>query len=245
MSFFANFIKGIAIGAGAILPGISSGVLCVIFGIYENLLNCVLNFFKNIKHNFIVLFPFIVGAFCGIVLFGNVLKYIFYAYPKQSNIIFIALILSSIPELFKKALHSEKSNFKPYHIIYLILSFLLALLLIFIENKLHSSYNKLDEFSFAFIAFSGFLMSAGVIVPGISSTLILMILGIYNAYIISISSVFIPFLFPLGIGLLIGCLIWMKIIKFFFEKFYTQTFFCIIGFTIGSLINLILFVVQF
>ncbi len=63
LNFFLDFVKGIAIGAGAILPGISSGVICVIFGIYETLLNCVLNFFKNIKYNFKILFPLVLGAF--------------------------------------------------------------------------------------------------------------------------------------------------------------------------------------
>lgn len=62
LKFLRDFFKGIAIGSGAILPGISSGVLCVIFGIYETLLNCVLNFFKNIKQNFKILFPIGAGA---------------------------------------------------------------------------------------------------------------------------------------------------------------------------------------
>ena len=48
MNNVSNFFKGILIGAGAILPGISSGVLCVIFGLYEKLLNSILGFFKNI-----------------------------------------------------------------------------------------------------------------------------------------------------------------------------------------------------
>lgn len=61
MKFIIDFFKGIAIGAGGILPGISSGVICVIFGIYESLLNCVLNFFKNIKQNFKFLFPIVLG----------------------------------------------------------------------------------------------------------------------------------------------------------------------------------------
>ena len=51
MNYILNFCIGILIGAGAILPGISSGVLCVIFGIYEKLVNSVLNFFKDIKNN--------------------------------------------------------------------------------------------------------------------------------------------------------------------------------------------------
>ena len=57
MQFIKNYFKGIAIGSGAILPGISSGVLCVVFGIYEKLLDSVLNFFKNIKKNFKFIFP--------------------------------------------------------------------------------------------------------------------------------------------------------------------------------------------
>ena len=57
MTGFFNVIKGIFIGAGAIVPGVSSGVLCVIFGIYEKLLDAVLNFFKDIKSNFKFLFP--------------------------------------------------------------------------------------------------------------------------------------------------------------------------------------------
>ena len=83
--------------------------------------------------------------------------------------------------------------------------------------------------------FAGFCMSAGVIIPGISSTLILMLLGIYEPYLDSIATVFLPFLFPLGIGLIIGSFIFMKLTKFLLDNFYAQTFFTIIGFTIGSI----------
>lgn len=75
MSGVFNFIIGILIGFGAILPGVSSGVFCVIFGIYEKLVDSVLNLFKDFKKNFAFLFPIGLGAFFGIVLFGNVIKY--------------------------------------------------------------------------------------------------------------------------------------------------------------------------
>ena len=93
MNFISNLIKGIVIGAGAILPGISSGVICVIFGVYEKLLNSILNFFKNIKENFKLLFPIALGAIFGIVLFGNILKVLFYSYPIQTKFTFIGLII--------------------------------------------------------------------------------------------------------------------------------------------------------
>ncbi len=236
MIFIKDFLKGILIGAGAILPGISSGVLCVIFGIYEKLLNCVLNFFKNIKYNFKVLFPIGLGISCGIILLGNLLKYVFYAYPIQSKFIFIGLILGSIPALSKKA--CSKQTFKLRYLIYLLVSFFLGISLVFLEHHINISRIQ-TEYSYLFIVFSGFLMSAGVIIPGISSTLILMILGIYDTYLLSISTLYFPFLIPLGVGLIIGCFICMRLIKILFDKFHTPTYFCIIGFTIGSIFILL------
>lgn len=233
MHFISDFLKGIAIGAGAILPGISSGVLCVIFGIYETLLNCVLNFFKNIKYNFKILFPIGLGTFCGILLFGNALKFVFYAYPLQTKFLFIGLILGSIPELIKTA--CSKHAFKIQYLIYLIFSFGLGLFLVWLENRLSSSISNTTAFSFIFLIFSGILMSAGVIIPGVSSTLILMLLGCYDSYLLSVSSLYMPFLVPLLIGLCIGCLLCMKLISFLLNKYYIQTFFCIIGFTLGSI----------
>ena len=232
MHFLLDFFKGIAIGAGAILPGISSGVLCVIFGIYETLLNCVLNFFKNFKYNFKLLFPIGLGAFVGVVLFGNILKYIFYAYPIQAKSIFIGLIIGSIPELLKEA--QSKTSFKLHNLVYLTISFCIGIFLVYIENK-YSFQNNTKHFSFIYLIFSGFLMSSGVIIPGVSSTLILMLLGVYDAYILSISSLYIPFLLPLAIGLLLGSICCMKLIKLLLDKFHTQTFYSIIGFTIGSI----------
>ena len=72
MNGFLNMVKGIFIGAGAIVPGVSSGVLCVIFGIYEKLLDSVLNFFKDIRHNIKFLFPIAFGVGVGVLLFSNI-----------------------------------------------------------------------------------------------------------------------------------------------------------------------------
>ena len=232
MRFFKDFIKGIAIGSGAILPGISSGVICVIFGIYETLLNCVLNFFKNVKQNFKLLFPIVLGIFFGIIIFGNILKYIFYAYPIQTKFIFIGLILGNIPALIKQA--CNKNQFRFHYLFYMIFTFTIGIGLVLLENNM-SPVTSSSEYSYSFLILSGFLMSAGVIIPGISSTLILMLLGVYDACLISVSSVYLPLLIPMGIGLIMGSIICMKLIKFLLDKYYIQTFFCIIGFTLGSI----------
>ena len=230
MKFFKGFLQGILIGAGAILPGISSGVLCVIFGIYENLLNCVLNFFKNIKENFKYLFPIWLGSLIGIVLFGNILKYLFFAYPIQIKFIFIGLILGSIPALIKTC--TSKVKFKPSYLIFTFIALLFGIFLVIFEKNF-SRFNVID-YNFLFLVVAGFIMAAGIIIPGVSNTLILMLLGIYEYYLDAVSIIYLPFLFPLVIGIILGSIFFMKLTQFLLDRFYPQTFFTIIGFTLGS-----------
>ena len=184
MKFFSNFLKGIAIGSGAILPGISSGVLCVIFGIYEKLLNSILDFFKDVKENTKFLLPIILGTFIGILFFSNLLNYFLYNFPIQTKSIFIGLILGSIPSLFKEV--NEKHPFKLRYLLFTILAFAVGLASVFLEKKL--SINTSQTFSFFYLIICGFAMSVGVIVPGVSSTIILMRLGVYSVYLSSVAS---------------------------------------------------------
>lgn len=78
-------------------------------------------------------------------------------------------------------------------------------------------------------------MSVGVVVPGISNTVILMCLGIYNAYLSGITTLNLSILIPMGIGLIFGSVVFIFIIKILFKHFYMQTYYSIIGFTIGSI----------
>lgn len=235
MNFLINSFKGIAIGAGAILPGISSGVLCVIFGIYEKLLDSVLNFFKDIKNNFKFLFPIIIGVFVGILLFSKILNYLFYAYPLQTKSIFVGLILGSIPSLIKEI--NKKEKFKIHYLFYTLFAFILGIITVFMEKTM--TFLDTNTISVVHLFISGFAMSVGIVVPGVSSTIILMLLGVYSTYLVSVSSLYLPVLIPLASGVIVGCIIFMKITKFLLDKFHIQTFYTIIGFTLGSIFVLL------
>ena len=236
MCFLLNCAKGIAIGAGAILPGISSGVLCVIFGIYEKLLNSILNFFKDIKKNVKFLFPIIVGIGIGILIFSKLLNYLLFQFPVQTKSIFIGLILGSIPTLIKEV--NSKIKLKPHYFLYTLFAFAIGIASAILENYISILSNS-GNFSFLYLILSGFVMSIGIIVPGVSSTIILMLMGVYSIYLSSVSSLYFPVLIPMGIGLIFGCLICMKITKFLLNRFYAQTFYSIIGFTLGSIFVLL------
>ena len=235
MNFLSNCLKGIAIGSGAILPGISSGVFCVIFGIYDKLLDSILNFFSDIKNNFKFLCPIIIGIFLGIILFGNLLNHCLFQFPIQTKSLFIGLILGSLPFLIKDV--NQKEQFKYSYLIFFLFSLLIGVGCIFLESAL--KINSLENINFIYLVLCGFCMSIGIIVPGVSSTIILMLLGVYSIYLTSISSLFFPVLIPIAIGVVLGSFFFMKLTKFLLDNFYAPIFYSIIGFTVGSIFVLL------
>ena len=230
MNFLKNLFMGVFIGMGAIVPGVSSGVICVIMGIYEELLNRIVFLFKDLKNNLKYLLPVAIGIIIGMITFGRILNFLLYKYPIQIKFTFIGLVLGSIPAILKKIEKKEEYRFR--YMFYMIVSMLIGFGMIFLENRI--MINSCQEFSFIYLIFAGICMSIGVVVPGVSSTIILMLLGVYSAYLTSISNLYIPILIPIGIGIGIGSLICIKIIKFLMDNYYIQTFYSIIGFTIGS-----------
>ena len=236
MTGFFNIIKGIFIGAGAIVPGLSSGVLCVIFGIYEKLLDAVLNFFKDIKQNIKFLFPIALGVGIGVLLFSNGLNYALYAFPIQTKSIFIGLILGTIPSLIKEV--NEKEPFRPQNVVYLLIALAIGIVTVILENQM-TIISNVEEINSFYLILCGVIMSLGIIVPGVSSTIILMLLGVYSIYLQSVANLYFPVLIPMGIGLVLGSIVVMKLTKILLEKQYAKTFYSIIGFTIGSILVLV------
>ena len=177
MNFLKNCLKGLCIGAGAILPGISSGVLCVIFGIYDKLVESILNIFHDFKKNFFFLLPIFIGSAIGIVILGNILTTLFTSYPMQTKYSFIGLILGSIPLLIKKV-HTN-NIFYIHNFIYTIIAFSIGLLCVILENYISnniitssahiitilSTNSTLPLLAIILLIIAGFFMSIGIVVP--------------------------------------------------------------------------------
>lgn len=235
MKFLFEVIKGMFIGAGAILPGISSGVLCVIFGIYEKLLDCILNFFKDVKNNFKFLFPIVLGVFLGIILFSRLLQFILLKFPMQTSCVFIGLILGGTTLLINNI--NKKEKFKIKNLIYIVVALIIGICMVIFEDKIQIK-NSVENINYIYLVISGLLMSAGIVIPGVSSTIILTLLGTYTLYLNSLANLYFPVLIPMAIGVIIGSIVFMIIIKYLLKKFYIQTMYIIIGFTLGSILIL-------
>ena len=167
MYHFSNFIKGIFIGSGAILPGISSGVICMVLGLYEQLLDSILHFFKDIKKNLKFLFPILSGVVLGIILFSNMLSYCFDIIPCQTKSLFIGLLLGSISVLAKSNLDGDitnKNNRNKY--LSFFICFFIGISLIYLENIMNfSSQYITNDLNALFLILSGFFMSIGIVIP--------------------------------------------------------------------------------
>lgn len=210
--------------------GISSGVFCVIFGIYEKLVNSVLNFFNDYKKNLRFLLPIIIGAFVGVILFGNILKALFNSFYMQTSFCIIGFIVGGIPCLLKQ--NTKKINLTS--IVILLFSLFLSLYLVALEATSSAIYTT-TSLSYINLIFAGFLMSAGIVIPGVSSTVILMLFGIYNIYLNAISTLNIVILLPIAIGVIVGGLVFLKVIQILLKYFTQYTYYAIAGFTLGSI----------
>ena len=198
------------------------------FGLYEKLIDSILHFFSDIKKNLKFILPIAIGTLIGIFIFGNILKILFIKYYMPTCFAFIGLILGSLKLVIKQA-GFEKINI--FHIIIFLITASFNIYLFTLENSLDFTFNT-DSTSYLIIA--GILMSAGVVIPGVSKTVILMMLGIYQIYISAIASFNLSFLLPIGIGLVIGGIIFLCLINFLFKFVKSYTYFGIIGFIMGS-----------
>lgn len=238
--------------------GISSGVFCVIFGIYEKLVGSVLNLFKDFKKNFLFLLPIGLGGITGVFLVGKILNFLFASYPMPTSFCFIGLICGSLPILFKQA--NQKKGFRLHYSIFLLAAFGIGLLSIRLETVLPALIQvDSNSISLFYFVLAGFVMSIGIVVPGVSSTVILMCLGVYSHYLNAVATANLAILFPMGIGVLLGSILFLKIIQFLLNRYYSQTFYAIIGFVLGSIfvlypgieftgqgiLSILLFVVSF
>lgn len=238
MSKIHYFISGIIIGIGVILPGVSGSVIAIMLGIYDKIIYLLNDNQKKIISKVVELLPVILGLFIGITIFGNILLVFMQKYEIQVRYLFIGLILGGVPVL-KNEVDKKGNNLIKYK--YVFITFVFSLLLFLLPN-LKILANTGNSNSFFKMLVAGFLYIAGKIIPGISSSFFMMILGLYD-YILNIISN--PFLLttyelvrliPFFVGVLLGFIILLKLINYLLSNYFSETYSIIIGFVLGSII---------
>ena len=239
-------LKGIIIGVANIIPGVSGGTLAITLGLYEKLINTVNTFFKEFKKSIMFLIPFGIGVVIGILLVSRLLALAFDNYPVQTNIFFVGLILGGLPILFNKVKGKKRST---SNFLILILIIVLLIGLTFIDGGNEAvSFENLVAYDYFKLFIVGIIAAATIVIPGISGSLVLMIIGYYRPlldmintlttfYKLSFNELFNYglILAPFGIGLVIGVFLIAKLIEYLLTHHETATYYAIIGFVIGSI----------
>lgn len=233
MEFLINALKGMVIGVSNVIPGVSGGTMAVVMGIYDKLINTVNNFFKDIKKNIIFLGALAIGAVVGILLFTNVIDYLLKNYNEQTNFFFIGLIVGTAPLLFKKATEKKVAT---GNWVGLVLGFLLVAGLGVLEKTNPEAAFLSTIFKPNMLGFfvAGFIAAATMILPGISGSFVLLLIGLYEPIIEVVKNFDIVNMGVIGVGVILGFLLMTKLIEKLFNK-YPQTAYCIIfGLVVGS-----------
>lgn len=231
MDFFKNFLKGIAISISQIVPGVSGGTIAMILGIYDKLLYAVNNIVNDFKNQYKILVQVGLGAVIGIFLFSNIVKTLFDKFPIQVGYLFIGVILGGAPLMYRKA---TVKGFSKSSILYLIAGVAIVLLMGEPDNTASAIITKLSLFNFIWLFFGGFVVAVALILPGISGSFMLFILGLYNTVMTAVAQVNILILIPVIIGVVVGTLVTARVIELLLKKFPNQTYILIFGFILGS-----------
>ncbi len=232
-------VKGLIIGLGKIIPGVSGGMLAISLGVYEKGLDALSHFFRNVKENTKFLCLLGLGILISVVLMSKLIKFSLDNYYLPTMLLFIGLIAGGLPKLFEKV--------KGKGSMYNFLAFLLSFSSLFILFAFNNQMIVMNSNGFVFLVLMGIIDAFTMIVPGISGTAILMLFGAYDNVISALSNLTsvslllsnMEVLLPFGIGMIIGIIVFIKLIAFLFNKFNITMYFIVIGLAISSTIMMV------
>lgn len=235
MRFIWNMIYGAIIGIANIIPGVSGGTMAVILNIYDELIGAVGDLKKDFKKNMMFLLPIGIGAGIGIILFSKLIEFLLGHYPMPLNFFFMGLIIGSIPMIYKRA---KGDGIKPVSLIpfFATLAFMIGVAFIGDGSASASIITTLTMGSFIKLLVCAAVAAACMILPGVSGSLVLMILGVYTTVLTAISHFNILILIPVAIGVLIGIIGGAKLISIALKRSPQYTFMAILGLILGSLV---------
>ena len=241
-----SVLKGIVIGIANIIPGVSGGTMMVSMGIYDRLIHCITHLFSEFKKSLVFLFPIVIGMGIAIVGSSFGLEYLFKTFPIQTNLLFIGLIIGGLPAIWKNV---KGNKIKAGHIVAFLLFFVLVAGLAIMGEKEGAA----AELTFSLINFIkllgvGVVASATMVIPGVSGSMMLMLMGYYTPILETITDFVRALtafdmegiwqgcgvLIPFGLGIVVGMFAIAKLVEIIFQKFPLYAYWAIIGLIVAS-----------
>ena len=249
LQWILDVLRGAVIGVSNIIPGVSGGTMAVSMGIYDRIIYAVNNLFKQFKKSFREILPILIGVLIGLFAFAALIGTLLGTKSDEipftrlpTNFAFIGLILGGLPAIYKRV------NMKNAKVPGVIL-FLVFLALVVVLPLLNPPEARTVDHSIGTMLLMiplGAISSSTMVIPGVSGSMIMMLLGYYNAVINAMNDLrggdwsSLAILLPYVIGLLLGIVFIAKLMNFLLKKHAALTFCAIFGLVIGSPVVLLM-----
>ncbi len=224
--------KGLLIGGSMIIPGVSGGSMAMILGIYDKLITSVSSFMKHKRESFQFLLLVMAGGVLGIFLFSKPLLYLMENHPYPTLYGFMGAVIGGVPLIFGKA---QVKKFTWNSLFYVVAGAIIVLAISFLPLDTAKESTQTGMQGILLLILAGFIAAVALILPGISGSYLLLLLGLYNMTMEALSEVYLPYLIPLGVGILLGVILTAKVLEKAMTLFPRPTYLMILGFVLGSL----------
>ena len=240
-----NILKGMIIGVANIIPGVSGGTLMIILGIYEEVIDTISHFFSNFKKNLLFILPLGIGMILSILVLSKVISFSLEKYPFATTIFFIGLIIGGLPLLWKRA-SASKNKIGNWIVFFITFGIVLLFTFLKSDNSVVSLEN-LELFGYLKLFVVGIISAATMVIPGISGSFVLMLLGYYEPIVNTIKDLTnfsllthnLLILIPFGLGILVGIILVAKLIEYLFNRYPIKTYYVVLGFVLASIVAII------
>ena len=238
--FLRDVLAGMCIGIGFIIPGFSGGTVAAILGIYQRLISAVANVFKEFKKSIVTLLPISIGLIIGIGALLFPIGYFLDKFPLPTVSLFVGLAMGGIPTMAGRV----KEKVEAIDIMTLLSTLVGVILLAIIPGGREVNLIGLNLGGYILLFLIGMIGACALVIPGISGSMLLLILGYYRPLVRLVTDNILQFenvgasmlvLGVCGAGMVLGFFLISFVMKLLLEKYPRGTYFAIIGFIVGSL----------
>lgn len=251
MQLLNQILRGMVIGVANIIPGVSGGTMMVSMGVYDTLIYCITHLFSDFKKSVKTLLPYAVGMVLGIVALASLLSFLFEHCPLPTYAAFIGLILGGLKPILQKV---DRKKLNAASILIFAVMFALMIVLALSGDVSNPDSLTLSAGQIAVLFVMGAIASATMIIPGVSGSMVLMLLGYYTPILnavnglkdallsMSLSAAANPFftLLPFGLGVVAGIFGVAKLIEWLLARYPTPTYCGVLGLVLSSPITILL-----
>ena len=254
MELIKLIFAGLVVGIANVIPGVSGGTMAVVFGVYDRLIGVITLNVKKIFSEWKFWLPLGIGMVLGILIFSKVVTFLFEHYPVYTSFVFTGIVAGSIPMLYKRCCKTaglaanaenaenssgaKRARFPELSVVLCILVFFAFMMVLTFFNTSDLSegvvQKTLDAALMTKLFIGGAIAAIAMIIPGISGSFFMLILGIYATIIAAVADLNIPLLVPMALGVIVGLFAGAGLVRLLMKKVPYQTYGGILGLVTGS-----------